>query len=155
LFALGLLKPGMRLSIKGHPGSEAMVVDGHMVEFRGERLSYNALGLSRHRMGVNTALHTSAPRGRKAVGGASSGGCSRWGRLVLRPLSPAAVLTAVPRSLARAWSGCIPHLLNGLNVHAGLLTYAVVGRALGIDVLSPRWRSSPDSGLHLGTNTLR
>jgi alanine dehydrogenase len=31
-----------------------------------------------------------------------------------------------------------PHLLNGLNVHAGHLTYAAVGRALGIDVLSPR-----------------
>jgi alanine dehydrogenase len=31
-----------------------------------------------------------------------------------------------------------PHLLNGLNVHAGKLTYAAVGRALGIDVLSPR-----------------
>jgi alanine dehydrogenase len=31
-----------------------------------------------------------------------------------------------------------PHLLNGLNVHAGKLTYAAVGKALGIDVLSPR-----------------
>jgi alanine dehydrogenase len=31
-----------------------------------------------------------------------------------------------------------PHLLNGLNVHAGKLTYAAVGMALGIDVLSPR-----------------
>jgi alanine dehydrogenase len=30
------------------------------------------------------------------------------------------------------------HLLNGLNVHAGHLTYAAVGMALGIDVLSPR-----------------
>lgn len=30
-----------------------------------------------------------------------------------------------------------PHLLNGLNVHAGHLTYYAVGRALGIDVLSP------------------
>ena len=30
------------------------------------------------------------------------------------------------------------HLLNGLNTHAGHLTYAAVGRALGIDVLSPR-----------------
>ncbi len=29
------------------------------------------------------------------------------------------------------------HLLNGLNVHAGKLTYYAVGRALGIDVLSP------------------
>jgi alanine dehydrogenase len=31
-----------------------------------------------------------------------------------------------------------PHLLAGLNVHAGHLTYAAVGRALGIDVLSPK-----------------
>jgi alanine dehydrogenase len=30
-----------------------------------------------------------------------------------------------------------PHLLNGLNVHAGKLTYYAVGRAQGIDVLSP------------------
>ena len=31
-----------------------------------------------------------------------------------------------------------PHLLAGLNTHAGHLTYAAVGRALGIDVLSQR-----------------
>jgi len=31
-----------------------------------------------------------------------------------------------------------PHLLDGLNTHAGHLTYAAVGAALGIDVLSPR-----------------
>jgi alanine dehydrogenase len=31
-----------------------------------------------------------------------------------------------------------PHLLAGLNVHAGRLTYAAVGKALEIDVLSPR-----------------
>ena len=31
-----------------------------------------------------------------------------------------------------------PHLLNGLNVHAGKLTCYAVGRALGIDVLSPQ-----------------
>jgi alanine dehydrogenase len=31
-----------------------------------------------------------------------------------------------------------PHLLGGLNVHAGHLTYAAVGRALGIDVLAQR-----------------
>lgn len=31
-----------------------------------------------------------------------------------------------------------PHLLNGLNVHAGKLTYDAVGKALGIDVLSPK-----------------
>ena len=30
------------------------------------------------------------------------------------------------------------HLLNGLNVHAGKLPYHAVGKALGIDVLSPR-----------------
>jgi len=30
------------------------------------------------------------------------------------------------------------HLLNGLNVHAGKLTYEAVGKALGIDVLAPR-----------------
>ena len=30
-----------------------------------------------------------------------------------------------------------PHLLNGLNVHAGDLTYYAVGKALGIDVLAP------------------
>jgi alanine dehydrogenase len=29
------------------------------------------------------------------------------------------------------------HLLNGLNVHAGQLTYYAVGKALGIDVVSP------------------
>jgi alanine dehydrogenase len=29
-----------------------------------------------------------------------------------------------------------PYLLNGLNVHAGQLTYYAVGKALGIDVLS-------------------
>lgn len=31
-----------------------------------------------------------------------------------------------------------PHLLNGLNIHAGQLTYYAVGEALGIDVLSPK-----------------
>ncbi|WP_101067629.1 alanine dehydrogenase [Roseovarius salinarum] len=31
-----------------------------------------------------------------------------------------------------------PHLLEGLNVHAGQLTYYAVGRALGIDVISPQ-----------------
>ncbi|KIC11971.1 alanine dehydrogenase [Leisingera sp. ANG-M1] len=31
-----------------------------------------------------------------------------------------------------------PHLLNGLNVHAGKLTYYAVGEALGLDVLSPK-----------------
>jgi alanine dehydrogenase len=31
-----------------------------------------------------------------------------------------------------------PHLLDGLNVHAGQLTYFAVGKALGIDVISPQ-----------------
>ncbi len=31
-----------------------------------------------------------------------------------------------------------PHLLDGLNVHAGQLTYYAVGKALGIDVVSPQ-----------------
>ena len=30
-----------------------------------------------------------------------------------------------------------PHLMAGLNVHAGQLTYYAVGKALGIDVVSP------------------
>jgi alanine dehydrogenase len=30
------------------------------------------------------------------------------------------------------------HLLNGLNTHAGKLTYYAVGKALGLDVVSPR-----------------
>jgi alanine dehydrogenase len=30
------------------------------------------------------------------------------------------------------------HLLNGLNVHAGKLTYYAVGKALGLDVVSPQ-----------------
>lgn len=31
-----------------------------------------------------------------------------------------------------------PHLMEGLNVHAGQLTYAAVGTALGIDVITPQ-----------------
>jgi alanine dehydrogenase len=31
-----------------------------------------------------------------------------------------------------------PHLLDGLNAHAGQLTYYAVGKALGIDVISPQ-----------------
>ncbi len=31
-----------------------------------------------------------------------------------------------------------PHLLEGLNIHAGKLTYYAVGKALGIDVMSPQ-----------------
>ena len=30
-----------------------------------------------------------------------------------------------------------PHLLAGLNVHAGHVTYEAVGKALGLDVMSP------------------
>ena len=30
------------------------------------------------------------------------------------------------------------HLLNGLNVHAGKLTYAAVGEALGLDTIDPQ-----------------
>ena len=44
LIALGLLKPGTRLRIRGRPDSAATVVDGRQVEFQGERLSYNAWG---------------------------------------------------------------------------------------------------------------
>ena len=31
-----------------------------------------------------------------------------------------------------------PHLLAGLNVHAGKLTYDAVGQALGLDVTEPK-----------------
>jgi alanine dehydrogenase len=31
-----------------------------------------------------------------------------------------------------------PHLLAGLNVHAGQLTYAAVGEALGIETVDPQ-----------------
>ena len=49
----------------------------------------------------------------------------------------------MPYTLALADKGwrqaCIddPHLMEGLNVHAGQLTYYAVGKALGIDVTSP------------------
>ncbi|MFK7744476.1 MAG: alanine dehydrogenase [Roseobacter sp.] len=49
----------------------------------------------------------------------------------------------MPYMLALADKGwrqaCIddPHLMNGLNVHAGQLTYYAVGKALGLDVVSP------------------
>lgn len=49
----------------------------------------------------------------------------------------------MPFMLALADKGwrqaCIddPHLMNGLNVHAGQLTYYAVGKALGLDVISP------------------
>lgn len=41
----------------------------------------------------------------------------------------------------KGWrQACIddPHLMEGLNVHAGQLTYYAVGKALGIDVVSPQ-----------------
>ncbi|RBI85651.1 alanine dehydrogenase [Rhodosalinus halophilus] len=38
----------------------------------------------------------------------------------------------------RAACAADPHLLDGLNVHAGKLTNYAVGRALGIDVVAPR-----------------
>lgn len=50
----------------------------------------------------------------------------------------------MPFALAIANKGwkqaCIddPHLAEGLNVHAGQLTYFAVGQALGIDVVSPK-----------------
>ena len=50
----------------------------------------------------------------------------------------------MPFALALADKGwrqaCLdnPHLAEGLNVHAGQLTYFAVGEALGIDVISPR-----------------
>ena len=31
-----------------------------------------------------------------------------------------------------------PHLMAGLNTHAGHLTYAAVGKALGIEAVDPR-----------------
>ena len=30
-----------------------------------------------------------------------------------------------------------PHLLNGLNIHAGQVTYAAVGEALGLPTVAP------------------
>lgn len=44
LFEVGLLTPGMVLRIKDRPGSEATVIDGRHVDYRGERLSYNGWG---------------------------------------------------------------------------------------------------------------
>ena len=40
----GLLPIGTRLTIKDRPDSEATVVDGQRVEFRGEVMSFNAWG---------------------------------------------------------------------------------------------------------------
>ncbi|MEM8631931.1 MAG: alanine dehydrogenase [Pseudomonadota bacterium] len=47
------------------------------------------------------------------------------------------VLTIADKGWRKA-AGEDPHLLAGLNVHAGHLTHHAVGKALGIDVLSPR-----------------
>ena len=44
LFDLGLLKKGMKLSIKDRPGSAAEVVDGNTVRYKGELLSFNVWG---------------------------------------------------------------------------------------------------------------
>jgi hypothetical protein len=45
MFEAGQLWTGMRLTIRGHESSEAVVVDGRRVEFAGEAMSYNAWGL--------------------------------------------------------------------------------------------------------------
>ena len=63
---------------------------------------------------------------------------------VARTSTIALTNATMPFLLALADKGwqqaCIddPHLLEGLNVHAGNLTYFAVGKALGIDVLSPQ-----------------
>ena len=62
---------------------------------------------------------------------------------VARPSTIALGNATRPYMLALADNGwqqaCIddPHLMEGLNVHAGQLTYYAVGKALGIDVTSP------------------
>ena len=63
---------------------------------------------------------------------------------VARTSTIALTNATLPYMLALADKGwrqaCIddPNLLEGLNVHAGSLTYYAVGKALGIDVLSPQ-----------------
>ena len=63
---------------------------------------------------------------------------------VARTSTIALTNATMPFLLALADKGwqqaCIddPHLLEGLNVHAGKLTYFAVGKALGIDVTSPQ-----------------
>ncbi len=63
---------------------------------------------------------------------------------VARTSTIALTNATMPFLLALADKGwqqaCIddPHLLEGLNVHAGNLTYFAVGKALGIDVISPQ-----------------
>lgn len=44
MFDLGMLTPGMILSLKGRPGSEATVIDGRHVEYKGEKVTYNVWG---------------------------------------------------------------------------------------------------------------
>ncbi len=44
LFALGRLKAGDVLAIKGRPGSEAKVINGTTVDYRGQHMSYLAWG---------------------------------------------------------------------------------------------------------------
>ncbi len=62
---------------------------------------------------------------------------------VARTSTIALTNATMPYLLALADKGwrqaCIddPHLMEGLNVHAGKLTYFAVGKALGIDVTSP------------------
>ncbi|MEM9425660.1 MAG: alanine dehydrogenase [Pseudomonadota bacterium] len=62
---------------------------------------------------------------------------------VARTSTIALTNATMPYLLALADKGwrqaCIedPHLMEGLNVHAGKLTYFAVGKALGIDVISP------------------
>lgn len=62
---------------------------------------------------------------------------------VARTSTIALTNATLPYLLALADKGwrqaCVddPHLLEGLNVHAGKLTYFAVGKALGIDVVSP------------------
>lgn len=62
---------------------------------------------------------------------------------VARTSTIALTNATMPHVLALADKGwqqaCLddPHLLDGLNVHAGHLTYFAVGKALGIDVMSP------------------
>lgn len=44
MFARGLISAGMKLTIKGRPDSEAVVVDGRQVEFKGKKMSFNEWG---------------------------------------------------------------------------------------------------------------
>ena len=63
---------------------------------------------------------------------------------VARTSTIALTNATMPHMLALADKGwrqaCLddPHLTNGLNVHAGRLTYYAVGKALGLDVTAPQ-----------------